>query len=50
MTITAESQNTARIVDLNARAEARRALAVLEQMYGYFSFEQMPLEVEHLAA
>mgnify|MGYP003388230247 CR=1 FL=1 len=46
----AESQKTAQIVAIANRAEARKALAVLEQMYGYFTFEQMPLEVERLAA
>ncbi|WP_199260271.1 hypothetical protein [Paracoccus binzhouensis] len=29
-----------------ARAENRAALAVLEQMYGYFSFDPLPLEAD----
>jgi len=29
-----------------AKAENRAALAVLEQMYGYFSFDPMPLEAD----
>lgn len=46
----AETSKAAQVVTLNNKAEARKALAVLEQMYGYFSFEPMPLEVERLAA
>ncbi|QRZ13467.1 hypothetical protein JWJ88_02045 [Paracoccus methylovorus] len=29
-----------------AKAENRAALAVLEQMYGYFSFDPMPMEAD----
>lgn len=46
----AETPKTARVIVLNNRAEARQAMAVLEQMYGYFSFEPMPLEAEERAA
>ncbi|MEF9604482.1 hypothetical protein O4J55_19920 [Paracoccus sp. PXZ] len=29
-----------------AKTESRAALAVLEQMFGYFSFDPMPLEAD----
>jgi len=44
---TAETlQNPATVAVLNRRAEktAAEAMAVLEQMFGYFSFEPLPLE------
>lgn len=46
--------NTANVAVLNPAADkaAAEAMAVLEQMYGYFSFEPMPFELieERLAA
>lgn len=50
MNNTVEMQKSAQVVALNSKAEARKALAVLEQMYGYFSFEPMPLEAPRQAA
>ncbi len=42
------SQEIARVKPANRVAD-QAALAVLEQMYGYFSFEPMPLEADDLA-
>ncbi|MDS9467206.1 hypothetical protein RGQ15_06420 [Paracoccus sp. MBLB3053] len=46
MNATEPLQNTAKVAVLNRAADkaATEAMAVLEQMYGYFSFAPMPLE------
>ncbi|WP_312529832.1 hypothetical protein [Paracoccus sp. (in: a-proteobacteria)] len=41
------SQQIARVAPAN-RVEAQPSLAVLEQMFGYFSFELMPQEASDL--
>lgn len=48
MTSQAETRKpTANLTMLKpAKAESRAALAVLEQMYGYFSFDPLPLEAD----
>jgi len=46
-TLAETQKQTARLAVLNrAKAEDQAALAVLEQMYGYFSFDPMPMEAD----
>lgn len=46
-TLAETQKQTAKLAVLKpAKAESHAALAVLEQMYGYFSFDPMPLEAD----
>ncbi|CAM3252630.1 hypothetical protein SAMN04488021_12237 [Paracoccus aminovorans] len=44
MTTNADSKNRPAALRSAGVAAKQQALAVLEQMYGYFSFDPMPLE------
>lgn len=50
MKTNADSKNRPVVVHSSRVPARQQAQAVLEQMYGYFSFEPMPLEAESIAA